>query len=80
MVLHQISYSFDVSGCAVYVGLSRGMTLFTVDKEMTREYSRLFEALGSSGLTLWASTPSCAELCVQSERFREELLPELGKG
>ena len=79
VVLHQISYSFDVSSCAVYVGLSRGMTLFTVDKEMTREYSRLFEALGSSGLTLWASTPSFAELCVQSERFREELLPELGE-
>ncbi len=77
VILHQISYSFDVSGCAVYVGLARGMTLFTVDKEMTREYEELFAQLGRSGLTLWASTPSFAELCIQSGLFQEALLPNL---
>ena len=76
-ILHQVSYSFDVSGCAVYAGLARGMALFTVEKALARDYRRLFDALGASGLTFWASTPSFAELCLASGRFRQELLPEL---
>ena len=38
VILHQVSYSFDVSGCAVYAGLCRGMTLFTVDHQMGFSY------------------------------------------
>ncbi len=49
VVLHQVSYSFDVSGCAVYAGISRGMTLFTVDHAMTGNLQELFAALGESG-------------------------------
>ena len=75
VVLNQVSYSFDVSGCAVYAGLSCGMTLFCVDKQMTREFRELFQALGDSGLTLWVSTPSFAELCAQSRQFDAALLP-----
>lgn len=77
IILHQISYSFDVSGCSLYVGLSRGMTLFTVDHGMLEDMGQLFSALGQSELTFWVSTPSFGELCVQSGRFTEELLPRL---
>lgn len=77
VVLHQVSYSFDVSGCAVYAGVSRGMTLFTVDHRMAANLQECFAALEKSDLTLWVSTPSFAELCVQSERFGEGLLPHL---
>ncbi len=77
VVLHQVSYSFDVSGCAVYAGISRGMTLFTVDHRMAANLQECFAALEKSELTLWVSTPSFAELCVQSERFGEGLLPHL---
>lgn len=77
MVLHQVSYSFDVSSCAVYAGISRGMTLFTVDHAMTGNLQELFAALGESGLTLWVSTPSFGELCAQSRGFSQELLPRL---
>ena len=77
VVLHQVSYSFDVSGCAVYAGISRGMTLFTVDHAMTGNLQELFAALGESGLTLWVSTPSFGELCAQSRGFSQELLPRL---
>ncbi len=77
VVLHQVSYSFDVSGCAVYAGISRGMPLFTVDHAMAADLQECFAALEKSELALWVSTPSFAELCVQSERFREGLLPHL---
>ena len=69
VVLHQVSYSFDVSGCAVYAGISQGMTLFTVDHQMAADLGECFAALETSGLTLWVSTPSFAELCIQSHRF-----------
>lgn len=77
VVLHQISYSFDVSGCAVYAGLSRAMTLFTVDHEMAADFGELFEAFKNSNLTLWVSTPSFAEICVRSGIFNVTLLPKL---
>ncbi len=79
VILHQVSYSFDVSGCAVYAGISRGMTLFTIDHAMAANLQECFAALEKSGLTLWVSTPSFAELCVQSERFSQALLPCLGQ-
>ncbi len=77
VVLHQVSYSFDVSGCAVYAGICRGMTLFTVDHQLAADLGACFAALEKSGLTLWVSTPSFAELCVQSGRLEEGLLPQL---
>ncbi|MCI8816650.1 MAG: D-alanine--poly(phosphoribitol) ligase [Angelakisella sp.] len=77
VILHQVSYSFDVSGCAVYAGICRGMTLFTIDHAMAANLQECFAALERSKLTLWVSTPSFAELCVQSERFSQALLPRL---
>lgn len=74
--LNEISYSFDVSVCALYYALIHGMTLYTVDKQTLDDPRRLFEALEASGADFWVSTPSLAELCVQSPRFRQELLPK----
>lgn len=77
VILNQISYSFDVSGCSIYGGLSRGMTLFTVDNEMLENMGILFAWLRQSGLTMWVSTPSFAEICIQSKAFTEKLLPSV---
>ena len=77
VILDQVSYSFDVSGCAVYAGLCRGMTLFSIDSRMVEEPAELFSYLKESGLTFWVSTPSFAELCVQSRDFCMETLPQL---
>lgn len=77
VILHQVSYSFDVSGCAVYAGLSNGMTLFTIDRRMMENYRELFELLRGSNLTMWVSTPSFAEVCVRSGVFDAGLLPSL---
>lgn len=77
VILNQVSYSFDVSGCAVYAGLSRGMSLFTIDHKMTADFGELFTQLRASGLTTWVSTPSFAELCIQSRAFCAEMLPQM---
>ena len=77
VILNQISYAFDVSCCALYAGLSRGMTLFTIDNQMTENMGLLFDCLSKSGLTIWVSTPSFAEMCIQSGTFTDARLPDL---
>ena len=77
--LNEISYSFDVSVCALYYALSRGMTLYTIDKTTLNDPRLLFDALRESNIDFWVSTPSLAEICVQSEQFRKELLPNVQK-
>lgn len=77
--LNEISYSFDVSVCALYYALSRGMTLFTVDRETLSDTPALFAALRESGVNLWVSTPSLGELCLRSEQFCGDLLPRTEK-
>ncbi|MBQ1264960.1 MAG: D-alanine--poly(phosphoribitol) ligase subunit DltA [Oscillospiraceae bacterium] len=77
--LNEISYSFDVSVCALYYALSHGMTLYTLDKATLSEPKALFEALEASNADVWVSTPSLGEICMQSERFVEALLPNTKK-
>lgn len=77
VMLNQISYSFDVSCCAVYVGMGLGMTLYTIDNAITSEPRVLFAHLRQSGLTMWVSTPSFGELCMQYGAFDCELLSSL---
>ena len=77
--LNEISYSFDVSVCALYYALSRGMTLYTVDKDTLNQPKALFAALAESGVDLWVSTPSLGEICCQSPKFDQALLPKARK-
>lgn len=77
--LNEISYSFDVSVCALYYALSRGMTLYTVDKQTLNDPKALFAALRESDIDVWVSTPSLAEFCIRSEQFCEALLPNAKK-
>ncbi len=77
--LNEISYSFDVSVCALYYALSRGFTLYTVDKQTMNDPKALFVALRESNIDFWVSTPSLAEFCVRSAQFREALLPKAKK-
>ena len=75
--LNEISYSFDVSVCALYEALGRGMTLWTADLQTLSNPKALFSLLKEANLTDWVSTPSLAELCVQSASFRKDLMPKL---
>ena len=79
VILNQISYSFDVSVVSVYMGVSRGMTLYTIDKHMLENLGELFDYFEKSECCFWVSTPSFAEMCVPSEKFNQNLLPKLEK-
>lgn len=75
--LNEISYSFDVSVCALYEALSRGMTLWTADRQTLESPQALFALLREARPGAWVSTPSLAEFCVHSEQFCAELMPQV---
>ena len=75
--LNEISYSFDVSVCALYEALSRGMTLWTADRQTLESPQALFQLLREARPDTWVSTPSLAEFCIHSEQFCAELLPQV---
>lgn len=77
IITNQISFSFDVSVVSVYMGVSLGKTLYTIDKTMMETPASLYEGLENSNLSFWVSTPSFAELCAMSEHFNEKMLPNL---
>ena len=75
--LNQAPFSFDLSVMDLYISLSSGSMLFSIDKEMTANLKELFHYFGKSGLTHWVSTPSFAEMCLADKSFNEQLLPDL---
>ncbi|MCB2312260.1 D-alanine--poly(phosphoribitol) ligase subunit DltA [Clostridium tagluense] len=75
--MNQAPFSFDLSVMDTYLSLVSGSILYSIDKEMIANLLELFINFKSSGITTWVSTPSFAEMCLQSEQFNEKLLPEL---
>ncbi len=75
--MNQAPFSFDLSVMDLYLSLSSGSTLFSVDKSMVLNLKLLFESFSSSDINIWVSTPSFAEMCLGDSSFNEELLPKL---
>ena len=75
--MNQAPFSFDLSVMDTYLSLVSGSILYSIDKDMIAKLPELFMNFKSSGITTWVSTPSFAEMCLQSEQFNENLLPEL---
>ena len=75
VILNPASYSFDLSSCPVYAGIACGMTLFSIDRDMSADPQILFNYLRKSNVSVWLSTPSFAELCTRSAAFCAEQLP-----
>ena len=77
VALNQVSYSFDVSVIPLYIYLAQGATLFNVGHAELEDFKLLEEALGTSQLTDWVSTPALFDICLFSKNFKKELLPYL---
>lgn len=75
--LNQAPFSFDLSVMDLYPSLVTGSTLWAVDKEMISFPKELFASLAASGITVWTSTPSFAEMCLMDPSFTDTMLPEL---
>lgn len=75
--MNQAPFSFDLSVMDLYISLATGSTLFSIDKEMIGDLKQLFQTFKSSGIGVWVSTPSFAEMCLADKSFNEDLLPDL---
>lgn len=75
--LNQAPFSFDLSVMDLYMSLSTGGTLWSVDKKQIANPRELFASLGVSNISYWVSTPSFAEVCLMDPSFNDALLPQV---
>ena len=75
--LNQAPFSFDLSVYELSMALSSGGRIHSVDRDHIARLSDLFSDLADSGITVWVSTPSFADLCLASDQFCQDFLPEL---
>lgn len=75
--LNQAPFSFDLSVMDLYMSLSNGGTLWSIDKEQIANPRELFQSFAHSEITFWVSTPSFADVCLMDKSFNQNLLPNL---
>ncbi|MBI4899940.1 MAG: D-alanine--poly(phosphoribitol) ligase subunit DltA [Actinobacteria bacterium] len=75
--LNQAPFSFDLSVMDLYCALTSGATLHSLDAASAGHARRRHEELGGSGVSVWVSTPSFADLCLADRAFDATLLPRL---
>jgi len=75
--LNQAPFSFDLSVMDLYMSLSMGGTLWSVDKDQIAHPKELFASFADSQISYWVSTPSFAEVCLLDPSFKDTLLPNV---
>ncbi len=73
--LNQAPFSFDLSVMDVYGSLTSGGTLHSVTSALVARPRDLQADLRDSGISVWISTPSFADLCLADPAFTGALLP-----
>lgn len=76
--LDQAHYSFDLSEYELVGALTTGGCLRAVDAAEGADFRALFADLATSGVEVWVSTPSFADLCLADSSFGRGLLPKIG--
>lgn len=72
--LNQAPWSFDLSVMDTWVSLATGGTLVSLDRDQIARPAALLDALRTSGVTTWVSTPSFADLCLALDAFTADLV------
>lgn len=75
----QAPFSFDLSVFDIYPGLVSGSTLDIVDKDTTKNFGKLENAILNSNFDTWISTPSFFEMCLLFRNFNHENVQNLHK-
>lgn len=75
--LDQAPFSFDLSVFEMAGALASGGSLYSLASATQSSASSQMKALADSGVQVWVSTPSFAELCLANVEFRDKLLPDL---
>lgn len=76
--LNQAPFSFDLSVMDLYLSLSTGGTLISLDKELNNDIGAMLSFLSDNQPNYWISTPSFADLCLSAAEFSGETLSALG--
>jgi len=75
--LNQVIYAFDVSVMDSYTSLVTGGTIVSLTSDMIANPRYLYQTLRASGVTIWVSTPTFAQMCLAERSFGREMLPSL---
>ncbi len=73
--LNQAPFSFDLSVMDLYGSLSSGGTLHSITTDLVAKPRDLHADLRASGVSVWVSTPTFADLCLADPAFDAALLP-----
>ena len=77
--LDQAHYSFDLSEYELVGALTTGGCLHAVDASAASDFRALFADLSASGVEVWVSTPSFADMCLADPSFGAGLLHCAGR-
>lgn len=75
--MNQAPFSFDLSVYELAMSLWAGGTLWCLEKETLDDTAALFSALQESGVNVWVSTPSFADLCLANKAFIDQVIPDV---
>jgi D-alanine--poly(phosphoribitol) ligase subunit 1 len=75
--LNQAPFNFDLSVMDTYLSLTTGGTLVSLTAREVQTPRLLYEALRTSDITTWVSTPSFALMCLAEPSFDGRMLPRL---
>lgn len=75
--LDQAPFSFDLSVFELVGALATGGALFSLAHATQSSMRDQLAALGASGVYVWVSTPSFAEMCLADPSFSASLMPRV---
>ena len=75
--LNHAPFTFDLSVHDIYLALSSGNTIFSLNKDHISNLRALFIALRECGATQWMSTPSFAQMCMIEKGFNSTMMPHM---
>ena len=59
--INQAPFSFDLSVMDLYLAMASGGKIYSLSKDVQKNYSELFSSLEKSNANIWVSTPSFAD-------------------
>lgn len=77
VILNQAIYSFDLSVADIYLSLLTNSKHYIIEREVQKDYARLFEELKKSNADLAVFTPSFLNMLLIDKSFDEKLMPDL---
>ena len=77
VILNQANYSFDLSVADIYLSLITNSKHFIIEREIIKDYARLFEELKKSNSNLAVFTPSFLNMLLIDKSFNKEMMPNL---